>query len=164
VLHPDKNSAEDANIVFRNLVSVYEVLKDSGKREKYDKVLKEGLPTWRSMKYYYRKARKVGLMESAIIILVITTICQYFISWAVYLEKKFTMEQMLSKKGSKKKKANLDTDAILKEIPKPSIRNTLPFQIPMGIYYAITGTPSAIKESINMVSEFTKKELERKQK
>lgn len=34
VLHPDKNDAEDANVQFRNLVSVYEVLKDSSKRQK----------------------------------------------------------------------------------------------------------------------------------
>lgn len=34
VLHPDKNSAPDADVQFRNLVSVYEVLKDSSKREK----------------------------------------------------------------------------------------------------------------------------------
>lgn len=34
ILHPDKNDAEDANIQFRNLVSVYEVLKDASKREK----------------------------------------------------------------------------------------------------------------------------------
>lgn len=34
VLHPDKSDAEDANVQFRNLVSVYEVLKDPVKREK----------------------------------------------------------------------------------------------------------------------------------
>lgn len=34
ILHPDKNDAEDATVKFRNLVSVYEVLKDRTKREK----------------------------------------------------------------------------------------------------------------------------------
>lgn len=91
VLHPDKNNAEDANVVFRNLVSVYEVLKDPAKREKYDNVLKNGLPNWRHAVYYYRKARKVGLAEGALILFIITTICQYFIAWGVYFEKKYTM-------------------------------------------------------------------------
>lgn len=163
ILHPDKNDAEDANIVFRNLVSVYEILKDAGKREKYDKVLKEGLPNWKSALYYYRKARKMGLAEMFALLFVIITIGQYFVAWAVYLEKKYTMEQLFSK-NRKKKKANIDVDAILRELPYPSIKNTLPFQIPIGIYRAITGAPSAVKDSINLVQEFTKKELEKKQK
>lgn len=91
VLHPDKNDAEDANEVFRNLVAVYEVLKDPVKREKYDNVLKNGMPNWRSAVYYYRKARKMGLAEGAILLFVIVTVCQYFVSWGVYLEKKYTM-------------------------------------------------------------------------
>lgn len=91
MLHPDKNDAEDANIQFRNLVSVYEVLKDPGKREKYDLVLKNGLPNWKSAMYYYRKARKVGLAEGALLLITLITIGQYFVSWAVYLEKKYTM-------------------------------------------------------------------------
>jgi DnaJ homolog subfamily C member 1 len=72
-------------------VSVYEVLKDAGKREKYNKVLKEGLPNWKSALYYYRKARKVGLLEGSLLLFVIITIGQYLVSWAVYLEKKYTM-------------------------------------------------------------------------
>lgn len=96
VLHPDKNSAEDANVVFRNLVSVYEVLKDPVKREKYDSVLKNGMPNWRSAVYYYRKARKVGLAEGAILVFVITTVCQYIVSWGVYLEKKYTMVRAIN--------------------------------------------------------------------
>lgn len=112
-MHPDKNSAEDADVQFRNLVSVYEVLKDPSKREKYNSVLKNGLPNWKSAIYYYRKARKVGLMEGAILLFVIITITQvncleyiesrifskhkfylpyqYIVGWAVYLEKKYTM-------------------------------------------------------------------------
>jgi DnaJ homolog subfamily C member 1 len=91
VLHPDKNSAQDANEVFRNLVSVYDVLKDTTKREKYDNVLKNGLPNWKSAVYYYRKARKMGLVEGSLLLFIITTICQYFVAWGVYLEKKYTM-------------------------------------------------------------------------
>lgn len=94
-LHPDKNAAEDADVQFRNLVSVYEVIKDTAKREKYDSVLKNGLPNWRSAVYYYRKARKMGLLEGALLIFVITTIGQYFVSWAVYIEKKYTMVKYL---------------------------------------------------------------------
>ncbi|CAO1416773.1 unnamed protein product [Diamesa hyperborea] len=164
VTHPDKNSAEDADVQFRNLVSVYETLKDAVKREKYDNVLKNGMPNWKSAAYYYRKARKVGLVEMFIMLFIILTVCQYFISWAVYLEKKYTMEQLFETKAKKVRKANMDVDSILNEIPKPSIKNTLPFQIPCGIYAMITGTPSAIKESINLVADMRKKELEKKQK
>ncbi|KAG5682629.1 hypothetical protein PVAND_011971 [Polypedilum vanderplanki] len=162
IMHPDKNDAPDANEKFRNLVAVYEVLKDSTKREKYDNVLKNGMPNWRSAVYYYRKARKMGLAEGAILLFVITTICQYFVSWGVYLEKKYTMASIFESKAKKVRKANVNIDSILNEIPKPSIKNTLPFQIPIGIYRMIMGTPSAIKESVNFMSEELKKELEKK--
>lgn len=164
ILHPDKNSAEDADIQFRNLVSMYEVLKDPVKREKYDNVLKNGLPNWKSALYYYRKARKVGLLEGALLLFVIITIGQYLVSWAVYLEKKYTMEQMFETRAKRAKKANIDVDSILNEIPKPSIKNTLPFQIPFGIYYLIVGAPDMIKGSVNLVAEEMKKEQDRKQK
>lgn len=90
VLHPDKNPSEDANIQFRNLVSIYEVLKEASKREKYNKVLREGLPNWKSALYYYRRMRKIGLYEGAAILFVIITIGQYLFAWAAYLEKKYT--------------------------------------------------------------------------
>lgn len=60
------------------------------------------------------------------------------------------------------RRANVDINSILNEIPKPSIRNTLPFQIPIGLYRMIVGTPSALKDSVNLISEELKKELERK--
>lgn len=57
---------------------------------------------------------------------------------------------------------------MLNEIPRPSLKNTLPFQIPMGIYHVIICTPSwvpaLIKGSVNIVAEEVKKESERKQK
>lgn len=165
VLHPDKNDAEDANVKFRNLVSVYEVLKDAGKREKYDKVLKEGLPNWKSALWYYRRVRKVGLAEGAAILLIVATVMQYFISWAAYAEKKYTAEQLFGsklKKLQKKKQTNVDLDTILSEIPTPSVFNTLPFQIPLGLYRMVTGAPGAVKSAVNFYAEQKKLEEERK--
>uniref|UniRef100_A0A8D8FW74 DnaJ homolog subfamily C member 1 n=1 Tax=Culex pipiens TaxID=7175 RepID=A0A8D8FW74_CULPI len=165
VLHPDKNDAEDANIKFRNLVSVYEVLKDAGKREKYDKVLKEGLPNWKSALWYYRRVRKVGLAEGAAILLIVATVMQYFISWAAYAEKKYTAEQLFGsklKKLQKKKQTNVDLDTILSEIPTPSVFNTLPFQIPLGLYRMVTGAPGAVKSAVHFYAEQKKLEEERK--
>ncbi|XP_062539325.1 uncharacterized protein F54F2.9 [Armigeres subalbatus] len=166
VLHPDKNDAEDANIKFRNLVSVYEVLKDSGKREKYDRVLKEGLPNWKSALYYYRRMRKVGLAEGLALLVVIISVIQYATAWAAYAEKKYTAEQIFGsklKKLQKKNKTNVDIDTILSEIPTPSIWNILPFQIPVWTYKTVTGTPGAIKSAINFYAEQKKAEEERKQ-
>lgn len=79
LLHPDKNNAIDANVQFRNLVAIYDVLRDSSKREKYDKVLKDGLPNWKSALYYYRKMRKFTLTEAIATIFVIITLGQYLI-------------------------------------------------------------------------------------
>ncbi|XP_070495548.1 uncharacterized protein F54F2.9 [Chironomus tepperi] len=163
-MHPDKNSAEDANEVFRNIVSIYEILKDPVKREKYDNVLKNGMPNWRSAVYYYRKARKMGLAEGATLLFLIITVSQYIISWGVYLEKKYTMESLFESKSKKVRRANVDVNMLLNEIPRPSVKNTLPFQIPIGIYRMIVGAPSAIKGSVNVISEELKKELDKKKR
>lgn len=124
VLHPDKNDAEDANVQFRNLVSVYDVLKDTSKREKYDKVLRDGLPNWKSALYYYRRMRKMSVAEAVAIFFVIVTVAQYLFAWAAYIEKKYTAEQVFGsrlKKMQKKNKTNVGIDAIINEIPKPSV-------------------------------------------
>lgn len=90
VTHPDKNSAADADVQFRNLVSVYDVLKVTKKRAIYDDVLKNGMPNWKSALYYYRHYRKMGLAEMAALLFSILTIGQYVVAWAAYVEKKFT--------------------------------------------------------------------------
>lgn len=113
-LHPDKNPAEDAEQQFRKvcpkilqfriivsihakitgilfqLVAVYDVLKDPGKRQKYDNVLVNGLPNWRSAVYYYRHVRKMGLLELSIILFLIITVGQYVVAWGAYFEKRYT--------------------------------------------------------------------------
>ncbi|KAJ8683256.1 hypothetical protein QAD02_019048 [Eretmocerus hayati] len=158
-LHPDKNSAEDAEVQFRNLVSVYDVLKDSKKREHYDNVLINGLPNWRSAVYYYRHVRKMGLLELSIILVIIITIGQYLVAWAAYFEKRYTYEQVLGSKLQKLQKKNRkgkmdvpDLAEILEKIPTPSAWNTLPFQVPKWTYASIVGIPSAIR-SIHRILE-----------
>lgn len=91
VLHPDKNKDIDTSEQFRNLVSVYEVIKDPVKRKYYDEVLINGLPNWRSAVYYYRHVRKMGLIELSIILFMIITVGQYIVAWASYFETQYTL-------------------------------------------------------------------------
>lgn len=93
-LHPDKNDAPDAEVKFRQLVGVYEVLRDEGKRASYDRVLVEGLPNWRNPLYYYRRVRKMSMMELSIWLFVLFTIGQYAVAWGSYFEKKLTLDQV----------------------------------------------------------------------
>ena len=55
-----------------------------------------GLPDWKMPIYYYRRMRKMGLAEGLAYTLIIATICQYFINWAAYWEKRFTLKENLS--------------------------------------------------------------------
>lgn len=57
---------------------------------RYNEVLVNGLPNWRSAVYYYRHVRKMGLAEGSIILFIIITFGQYAVGWAAYLEKRFT--------------------------------------------------------------------------
>ncbi|CAB3239225.1 unnamed protein product [Arctia plantaginis] len=164
-LHPDKNDAPDADVQFRNLVSVHNILKDPGKREKYNEVLKNGLPNWRSAVYYYRHVRKMGLAEGSIILFIIITFGQYAVGWAAYAEKRFTAEQILNSRGKKHaKKSGFEQglSEILDQLPKPSIKDTLPFQIPRCAWWMVTAIPRGIIEMRRIMKE--KEEEARRQK
>ncbi|XP_057373662.1 dnaJ homolog subfamily C member 1-like [Daphnia carinata] len=139
-LHPDKNDAPDAEVKFRQLVGVYEILRDGAKRARYDQVLVEGLPNWRNPLYYYRRVRKMGMLELSIWLFVLFSIGQYGVAWGSYFEKKLTLDEVkasklkkLQKQIKKKKQPNeYDVEEELDQlfiIPKPSYKNTLPFQI-----------------------------------
>lgn len=62
---------------------------------RYNEVLKNGLPNWKSALYYYRRVRKMGLAEMSFIVFMILTIGQYIVSWAAYAEKKYTAVSVL---------------------------------------------------------------------
>ena len=81
---------------FRHLVAVYETLKDKNKREIYDRVLVEGLPDWRMPIFYYRRMRKIGLVESLAYLFVIVTVFQYIINKAAYWEKQFSLSEQVA--------------------------------------------------------------------
>lgn len=90
-LHPDKNKDVDTSEQFRNLVTVYDVLRNSVKRKYYDEVLLNGLPNWKSGLFYYRFVRKMAMTEVLIILFVIITIGQYLVNWGVYFERQLTL-------------------------------------------------------------------------
>ncbi|TDH06428.1 hypothetical protein EPR50_G00133150 [Perca flavescens] len=101
-LHPDKNRDENAETQFRQLVAIYEVLKDEERRRKYDDILENGLPDWRQPVFYYRRVRKMSNAELAFLLFLILTVGHYAVIWSIYLEKQ--LDELLSKKKKEKKK------------------------------------------------------------
>lgn len=168
-LHPDKNPAEDAEQQFRKLVAVYDILKDPAKRQRYDNVLVNGLPNWRSAVYYYRHVRKMGLVELGIILFLLITIGQYVVAWAAYFEKRYTYEQVLGSKLQKMQKKNKkgkmdvpDLADILEKIPTPTIWNTLPFQFPRWIIAFTLSIPDIVRV-MNTILEERKRRKKQKE-
>jgi len=157
-LHPDKSDAPDAETKFRHLVAVYETLKDKNKREIYDRVLVEGLPDWRMPVFYYRRMRKIGLVESLAYLFVIVTVFQYFINWAAYWEKNYSMSEQLAtqmkkiQKNAAKNKIDKGGAAEIERAmeeeklkivgAKPTCFDTLPFQLYRLSKWAVLGLPS----------------------
>ena len=163
MLHPDKNDADDAEVKFRWLVAINEVLKDKEKRAIYDRVLVEGLPDWRTPVFYYRRMRKMGLAEGLAYLFAIVTVCQYLMNRAAYWERSFTLgenlnaqKQKMAKKRAKTKGGGgdeKDLDAAFEEHresvlgPKPTVFDTLPFQMFRGgkaVLFALPTLPSTV--------------------
>lgn len=99
--HPDHNPSPTADVEFRNLALVYDILKNAEKRKYYDNILENGLPDWRQAVYYYRRVRKMGLQEMTFILAVIISIGQYLVAWAVYIEKRLTLVSKFTSIDSK---------------------------------------------------------------
>ena len=117
------------------------MLKDRDLRERYDRVLVEGLPNWKSTAYYFRRMRKIGLAEGLLYFLVIATGIQYAMNWAAYLERKFTISENISsevrRRQKKLRKGGKSEEEVVEELvdhemnmvgPKPTCFDTLPFQ------------------------------------
>jgi len=136
VIHPDKNPDTEAE--FKQLAAVYNVLKDKKARANYERILEEGLPDWRMPAMYDRKVqivRHIGLLEGIVTLFVLATFIQYGMHWAAYLERKMNKQAEKKPKAKKVKKADKKEPETEKEEedeslgPKPTVYDTLPFQV-----------------------------------
>lgn len=176
VLHPDKSKEEDAEAQFRQLVGIYEVLKDEEKRKRYHLVLENGLPDWRQPIYYYRRVRKMGLAEFFAVIFVITTIGQYIVMWAVFAEKKFTLSEnfgeMRERARSKNRKARqqleeqIDTllEAEMEAVPRPRLSKLWPIQLVIFLVMSVLNAPQNIRRRMEEKEERRRQEEEEKKR
>lgn len=156
-LHPDKNKSEGAEVAFRQMVAVVNVLKDEQLRKKYDEVLANGLPTWRNPVFYYRRARKLGLLEMSLILSLVLTIGHYLCCWAAHWERKLTI--VSNSKPKKRAKGQPDpTEELLAELRPPTFLDLLPFKVFWFSVFLAQSTPLFMSEvyyfSCEKLSEF----------
>ncbi|XP_066302744.1 dnaJ homolog subfamily C member 1-like [Branchiostoma lanceolatum] len=159
-MHPDKvkgeGSAEDAEEQFRKLVAVSEVLRDEEMRKKYDEILVTGLPDWRTPVYYYRRVRKLSLVEMSVFLFFILTIGHYLVAWSIYFERRFELMEIAPKRRKKNKKGKKEAeteDSLLESMPeelqnklkKPEFRDLLPFAVGRGVYWLVFAIPEAYR-------------------
>ncbi|KAM4605065.1 dnaJ homolog subfamily C member 1 [Polymixia lowei] len=142
-LHPDKNKDENAETQFRQLVAIYEVLKDEERRQRYNDILVNGLPDWRQPVFYYRRVRKMSNAELGFLLFLILTVGHYAVIWSIYLEKQ--LDEMLSKK-KKKKKVNSRPVEELRVLDRPHWQDILPLKLSIWLYLSIKALPQTIQE------------------
>ncbi|XP_028283253.1 dnaJ homolog subfamily C member 1 [Parambassis ranga] len=154
-LHPDKNKDENAETQFRQLVAIYEVLKDEERRRKYDDILVNGLPDWRQPVFYYRRVRKMSNTELGFLLFLILTVGHYAVIWSIYLEKQ--LDELLSKKKKeKKKKLNskpleelrcIGQDRNDRVQDRPHWQDILPLKLSIWVYLSIKNLPHTVQEA-----------------
>ncbi|XP_030055292.1 dnaJ homolog subfamily C member 1 [Microcaecilia unicolor] len=169
-LHPDKNKEDNAEIQFRQLVAIYEVLKDEERRKRYDDVLTNGLPDWRQPVFYYRRVRKLSNAELALLLFIILTVGHYAVVWSIYLEKQ--LDELLSrKKRDKKRRAGgksaeevkCSSEKNERLLVKPQWRDLLPCK--MGIWFCLTvkSLPQLFHDARQLYMEYNEKKTKEKE-
>ncbi|XP_052583467.1 dnaJ homolog subfamily C member 1 [Peromyscus californicus insignis] len=170
-LHPDKNKDENADTQFRQLVAIYEVLKDDERRQRYDDILINGLPDWRQPVFYYRRVRKMSNAELALLLFIILTVGHYAVVWSIYLEKQ--LDELLGRKKREKKKktGNKSTDAAKlsasekneRLLVKPQWHDLLPCKL--GIWFCLTlkALPHLIQDAGQFYAKYKETKLKEKE-
>ena len=77
--------------MLRRMISAFFTYMQTNSSLRYDIILRDGLPDWRQPVFYYRRVRKMGLIEFGLLIFLILTIGHYIVAWSIYLEKKFEL-------------------------------------------------------------------------
>ncbi|XP_075068042.1 dnaJ homolog subfamily C member 1 [Mixophyes fleayi] len=170
-LHPDKNKEENAETQFRQLVAIYEVLKDEERRARYDDILVNGLPDWRQPVFYYRRVRKMSNAELALLLFIIFTVGHYAVVWSIYLEKQ--LDELLSKKKKEKKKKaggksleEVKSSLLEKNervLEKPQWRDLLPFKLGIWFYLTVRSLPQLFQDIKQVYAEYNDKKIKEKE-
>ncbi|XP_051007230.1 dnaJ homolog subfamily C member 1 [Acomys russatus] len=170
-LHPDKNKDENAETQFRQLVAIYEVLKDDERRQRYDDILINGLPDWRQPVFYYRRVRKMSNAELALLLFIILTVGHYAVVWSIYLEKQ--LDELLGRKKREKKKktGSKSMDATKlgasekneRLLIKPQWHDLLPCKL--GIWFCLTlkALPHLIQDAGQFYAKYKETKLKEKE-
>lgn len=169
-LHPDKNKDENAETQFRQLVAIYEVLKDEERRRKYDDILVNGLPDWRQPVFYYRRVRKMSNTELAFLLFIILTVGHYAVIWSIYLEKQ--LDELLSKKKKERKKKMssrpaedlrcISQDRTDRVQDRPHWQDILPLKLSIWLYLSIKNLPQAIQEVKQYYEDYQQKKQQQR--
>ncbi|KAL3319443.1 60S ribosomal protein L5 [Cichlidogyrus casuarinus] len=154
-LHPDKNPDNpEVASKFRQLTSIYGILKDENMREKYNNVLEYGLPDWRQPAFYYRQLRKMSGFEMGTFSLLIAICIHYACIWGIAYETRWTKKEQLAQaykrqKASGKKREEIDNQ-IKKDLDEhfalPGIWDILPFAVCRWIKSLFLLAPLAFNE------------------
>ncbi|XP_025747706.1 dnaJ homolog subfamily C member 1 isoform X2 [Callorhinus ursinus] len=170
-LHPDKNKDENAETQFRQLVAIYEVLKDDERRQRYDDILINGLPDWRQPVFYYRRVRKMSNAELALLLFIILTVGHYAVVWSIYLEKQ--LDELLSRKKREKKKKTGSKSVDVSKLgaseknerllTKPQWHDLLPCKL--GIWFCLTlkALPHLIQDAGEFYAKYKETRLKKKE-
>nr|XP_040028323.1 dnaJ homolog subfamily C member 1 [Gasterosteus aculeatus aculeatus] len=169
-LHPDKNKDENAETQFRQLVAIYEVLKDEERRSKYDDILENGLPDWRQPVFYYRRVRKMSNAELAFLLFLILTVGHYAVIWSIYLEKQ--LDELLSKKKKEKRRKLgsrpaeelrcIGQERSDRVHNRPHWQDILPLKLSIWLYLSIKNLPETIQEMKQYYEDY--QQMKRQQK
>lgn len=151
--HPDKNKESEAEVIFRQIAAVADVLRDEEKRAIYDRVLVEGLPNWQQPVYYYRQVRRMGTLELLVAVSLIMTVVHYGYLCAVFVDQYYQAEIATTRRKRKSKKSksggsgkdDTEGDLVLRS-PFPGPLKLLPFVLAFQMITFIGVAPSLWKQ------------------